>query len=92
MKTYKEYIQEGSDDVASIKELAKLASGVKVINRDTAVMTDSKKVRELTRKLQSMGYESESYEPGMAMYMKTGAKNISVSWDDSQTKATIVVG
>jgi hypothetical protein len=91
----KELVQEASVNknltIKYVKGLAKLVSGVKVINRDTAVMTDTTKVSELSKTLKLMGYVSKDSGDGSIIYKK-GVSQISISWDDSQSKATIVVG
>ncbi len=91
----KELVQEASVNknltIKYVKGLAKLVPGVKVINRDTAVMTDTTKVSELSKTLKLMGYDSKNNGEGSIIYKK-GISQISISWDDSQSKATIVVG
>jgi len=54
-------------------------------------MTDTSQVSELSKTLKLMGYVSKNNGEGSIIYKK-GISQISISWDDSQSKATIVVG
>ena len=71
-------------------DLSNLVKGFKKINDETLSTQDSKAVESLNLKLTKWGYKSKKIDRHDTIWTK-GKSKVNISWNSSETKATIVV-